>query len=429
MADPVTEATTRWTTALHGWLGDRFYDGDLSNIGGMALVIVGTVVLVLLVHLIFRLVIVAVIRHVVRRTPTKWDDCLVEEHFFTRIAHLAPASMVYFSARFYTPPFFEWSAEEAVQKIAITYIILTGVFAVNAALNAMVAIYETLKMSRQNPIKGFVGGGKIVVWLVGGVFIVAEITNRDPWGVVAGIGALMAVVLLVFKDTILGLVASIQIFVNDLVNIGDWIEMPKYGADGDVIDITLTTIKVQNWDKTITTIPSYALIVDSFKNWRGMQESGGRRIKRSIVIDMSTIKFCTEEMLERFSKFKLLGDYIQAKQEEIGRHNAEHQVDSSRLIDGRHLTNVGTFRAYLKAFLASNPKIHQGMTFLVRQLAPTDRGLPIEIYVFCNDTAWANYEDIQADIFDHILAVIPDFDLAVFQTPTGRDFHQLVTTA
>jgi miniconductance mechanosensitive channel len=245
----------------------------------------------------------------------------------------------------------------------------------------------------------------------------------------SGLGALTAVLLLVFKDTILGFVAGIQLSANKMVAVGDWIEMPKYGADGDVIDVALTTVKVQNFDKTITTIPAYALISDSFKNWRGMFQSGGRRIKRAVHIDMQTVMFCNEEMLARFAKIQYISEYIQRKKEELEKHNAKHQVDNSNLVNGRRMTNVGTFRAYVTEYLKNHPKIHRELTFLVRQLAPGESGLPIEIYVFTNDTEWAHYEAIQADIFDHILAVLPEFDLRVFQNPSGMDFHALQNAA
>jgi miniconductance mechanosensitive channel len=237
-----------------------------------------------------------------------------------------------------------------------------------------------------------------------------------------------AVIILVFKDTILGFLASIQLTSNDMVRIGDWVEMPKYGADGDVIDVSLHTVKIRNWDKTITTIPTYALISDSFKNWRGMQESGGRRIKRSMNLDMSSVKFCTPEMLDRYEKYGLIADYVKSRREEIEQWNQEHNVDGSELINGRNMTNIGTFRAYCIAYLKSHPKIRQDMTFLVRHLAPQENGLPIEIYVFSGDQVWANYESIMADIFDHLLAVVPWFELRVFQRPTGYDFRGIAET-
>lgn len=223
----------------------------------------------------------------------------------------------------------------------------------------------------------------------------------------------------------MGFVAGIQLSANQMVANGDWISMPKYGADGDIVEIALTTVKVQNWDKTITTIPTYALITESFKNWRGMSESGGRRIKRSIRIDLNTIQFCTEEMLNRFGKIQYISRYIEKMKKELQVYNQQELVDESNLVNGRRMTNIGTFRAYVEAYLSNQPMINQEMTFLVRQLAPTEHGLPIEIYVFSKDQAWANYESIQANIFDHILAVVPEFDLQVYQAPSGRDFNKL----
>ncbi len=413
--------------ALHDWLAQRYFRGELQDWTAALIVILGTIAVAAITYGIARFIVLVIVGHVVKRTPTKWDDFLLQRRFFTRLTHLVPAVIVYLSAALFTPPFFEVSLEVAVQRIATAYTIFIGIFLVIALLNASEDIYQTLKMSRNNPIRGFVQGIKLLVWVIGGVFLAATLTGRDPWGIVSAIGAVTAVVMLVFKDTILGLVASIQIFVNDLVNIGDWIEMPKFGADGDVIDITLTTVKVQNWDKTITTIPSYALIADSFKNWRGMQSSGGRRIKRSLHIDMNTIRFCDEAMINRFRKYTLLSEYINERAAEIEEHNQTHDVDVQQPVNGRRMTNVGCFREYVKRYLHENPKIHKGMTFLVRQLAPSKDGLPIEIYVFSNDVAWTNYEGIQADIFDHLLAVLPEFDLTVHQNPTGRDFQQIAS--
>jgi len=233
------------------------------------------------------------------------------------------------------------------------------------------------------------------------------------------------VLMLIFKDPILGLAAGIQLSANKMVRVGDWIEMPKYGADGDVIDISLTTVKVQNWDKTIITIPTFALVSEGVKNWRGMSESGGRRIKRPIFIDMTSVKFCTQEMIERFSKIQYLSNYVLDKKKELSDFNEQRNIDNTVLVNGRRMTNLGTFRAYLVSYLRDHPKINKNLTFLVRQLDPGPTGLPIEIYVFSSDQVWANYESIQADIFDHILAVIPEFDLRVYQNPTGSDFQNL----
>jgi len=249
--------------------------------------------------------------------------------------------------------------------------------------------------------------------------------NKTPIFLLSGVGALAAVMMLIFRDSILGFVAGIQLAANKMVAVGDWIEMPKYGADGDVLEVALTTVKVQNWDKTITTIPTYALISESFKNWRGMAESGGRRIKRSVSLDMSSIKFCDEEMLDRYRKIQYISEYIETKKIELEKFNQATEVDHASLANGRRMTNIGTFRAYVQAYLRNHPEINKDMTFLIRQLPPSENGLPIEIYVFSKDKVWANYEAIQADIFDHILAVVPEFDLRVYQNPTGADFQAL----
>jgi miniconductance mechanosensitive channel len=266
---------------------------------------------------------------------------------------------------------------------------------------------------------------KLIIYLVGVIFVISLLIGRTPIYLFSGLGAMTAVLMLIFKDAILGFVAGIQLTANKMVTPGDWIQMPKYGADGDVIEVALTTVKVRNWDKTITTIPTYALISDSFKNWRGMRESGGRRIKRAINIDMNTIRLCTPEMLERFRRIQYISDYIDRKQKEVKEYNREHGVDDTSSVNGRRLTNIGTFRAYVIAYLKNHPMVRQDMTFLVRQLAPTEHGLPIEVYVFCKDIVWANYEAIQADIFDHFLAVVPEFDLRVYQSPAGSDFSRL----
>jgi len=364
-----------------------------------------------------------VIRKLVERTKTVWDDMLVKREVFNRLSHLAPALVIYAMAPFVgagSP-----TAIATIQRIAMVYMAGVGLLVLDAFLSAVVDIYRTFETAQKKPIRGFVQAGKIILYVVGVIIIISIVMGKSPGLLLGGLGAMTAVLMLIFKDSILGLVAGIQLSTNQMLHIGDWIEMPKYGADGDVIDITLTTVKVQNWDKTITTIPTYALISDYFKNWRGMSESGGRRIKRSIHIDMTSVRFCTAEMLERFKRIKHIKEYIERKLQEINEHNTAEGIDENDLVNGRHLTNLGTFRAYIAAYLRHHPKVHQGMTFLVRHLEPTSEGLPIQIYVFSNDQAWANYEAIQADIFDHILAVIPEFDLRVFQNPTGADFKAL----
>ena len=295
-----------------------------------------------------------------------------------------------------------------------------------ALLNLTHKIYSFSPIADEVPIKGVVQVIKIAVFFLTGLFVVATILQQKIVVLLSGLGALSAVLMLIFKDSVLGFVAGLQLIANRMVSKGDWIEMPKYGADGDVVDIALTTVKVQNWDKTITTIPTYALISESFKNWRGMKESGGRRIKRTINLDLSSIKFCDQKMLDQFSKIQYIAEYIQQKQEEVDQYNSANGVDSVSLVNGRRLTNVGTFRAYAEYYLRNHPDIHQSMTFLVRHRQPTEHGLPIELYVFSSDQVWANYESIQADIFDHLLAVIPEFNLRVFQAPSSSDFRSFL---
>lgn len=297
--------------------------------------------------------------------------------------------------------------------------------AINALLNASLGIYNTYEISNRIPIKGFIQVFKIIIYFICFILIISILLNKTPIILFSSLGALTAVLMFIFKDPILGFIAGIQLSANQMVAKGDWISMPKYGADGNIIDIALTTVKIQNWDKTITTIPTYTLITESFKNWRGMSESGGRRIKRSINIDINTIRFCTEEMLSRFKEIHYISGYLKKTETETQVYNQKLNVDHSNLVNGRRMTNIGTFRAYVETYLRNQPMINKEMTFLVRQLAPTEHGLPIEIYVFSKVQEWGEYESIQANIFDHILAVVPEFDLRVFQDPSGRDFNKL----
>ncbi len=406
----------RW---LHDWLqglGLRGWAGEALTWALVGLAVLATACLA---YLLARVFLVRVVSYLVRRTRTRWDDALAARGAFRRLAHLLPALALYAAAGLFGP------ATGLVERVALSYMILVVLLVVMALANAAVDIYQTFEVARARPIKGFVEVAKIALGFVVGVFILATLLDREPWLLLSGLGALTAVLLLVFKDSLLGLVAGVQLAVNDLVHIGDWIEMPKYGADGDVIDISLHTVKVQNWDKTITSVPAYALVSDSFKNWRSMTLSGGRRIKRSLSIDISSIRYLEEADLERLGRVQLLADYLQKKRQEIAAYNAERKVDTSLPLNGRRLTNVGTFRAYVAAYLRQHPKIHQQMTFLVRHLELTPQGLPLEIYVFTNDPTWANYEGIQADIFDHLLAAAPLFDLRVFQAPSSADVQRL----
>ena len=397
-------------------------DAAIAQILARGVVIALIIVISVLTNFLVKRPILAFLTNLIARTQTTWDDTFLEKKVLNQLAHLAPAMVIYVMAPLALEGYD--NAIIAISKAVQIYMILVGILVIDAFLNAALDIYRTFDIAREIPIKGFIQVAKIVIYSIGGIFIVCILMDKTPLVFLSGLGALTAILLLIFRDAIHGFVAGIQLITNKMLSRGDWIEMPKYGADGDVLDVALTTVKVQNWDKTITTIPTYALISNSFKNWRGMQESGGRRIKRSVYIDVNTIKFCTEEMLERFSKIQYISEYIERKKEEVTAYNAESQVDETSVVNGRRLSNIGTFRAYVIAYLKNHPMINQDMTFLVRQLAPTDHGLPLEIYVFCKDIVWANYEAIQADIFDHILAVVPEFDLRVFQHPTGSDFKE-----
>jgi miniconductance mechanosensitive channel len=363
------------------------------------------------------------VSRIIKRTKTAWDDALLENKVFTRLSHIAPALVIYFSATG-----FPGELQDYIQRFSTIYMVFTGVLVLSAFLNAVVDIYRSFETSRRKPIKGYIQIAKVVIFVFISIYVIGILLNKSVLPILTGLGAMTAVLILVFKDSILGLIASIQLSGNDMVRIGDWISMPKYGADGDVIDVTLHTVKVQNWDKTISYIPAYALISDSYKNWRGMSESGGRRIKRSINIDMTSVTFATPEMIQRWNKIQVLRDYLASKQQELEEHNKKHNIDDSVLVNGRRITNLGTFRAYLAEYLKNHPKIRNDMTFLIRHLQPTEKGIPIEIYVFSSDQVWANYEAIQADIFDHVLAVIPQFDLRVFQHPSGEDIRRFVET-
>jgi len=375
-------------------------------------------------NLVAKRYILAAISYAITRSKSTWDDAVLRQRTLDRLAHLAPAVVIFI----FTPIALEGmeTTIAVIRGATQIYMIIILMLVLDSLLNTAEEIYQEFEASKEVPIKGFVQVLKLIVYFLAAIFVISILLNKTPIFLLSGIGALTAVLMLIFRDAILGFVAGIQLSANKMVANGDWIEMPNYGADGDVIEVSLTTVKVQNWDKTITTIPTYALISESFKNWRGMAESGGRRIKRAVNIDMSSIKFCNGEMLERFAKIQYISEYIEHKKHELEAFNQSINVDNTSLVNGRRMTNVGTFRAYVKAYLNNHPDINKDMTFLIRQLPPTEHGLPIEIYVFSKDQVWANYEAIQADIFDHILAVVPEFDLRVYQNPTGADFRTLI---
>ena len=312
-----------------------------------------------------------------------------------------------------------------VVNVCNAFVILTVALAISSLLDLVNSVYEQRPDARIRPIKGYIQVLKIAIYAVTLILIIAALFDRSPLILLSGLGAMAAVLMLIFQDTILSLVASVQISSNDVLRVGDWVEMPQLNADGDVIDIALHTVKIQNWDKTITTIPTRRFMTDPFKNWRGMQESGGRRIKRSLLLDQQSIHFLDTEQKQRLSRFKLLTDYLVSRQAEIDDWNNKLAEAGKEPVNTRRITNIGTLRAYIERYLQSHPGIHQQMTLMVRQLAPTADGLPLELYCFTNTTAWLKYEGIQADIFDHLLAILPEFGLRVYQRPSGMDVRAL----
>ncbi len=405
--------------ALVGLTGELGLEGDAARLAGHLTAAAAIVLLAWLADLIVRRLLLRAVHFMISRSAAGWDDALVQHRVLARAAQIAPAVVVYVSANA-----FGETAEIWIQRLTQLWMVLVAVRTASSLLDAGVDLYDRTALAQEKPILGYAQVATILAWIVAGIFAVSILLQKEPWGLLTGLGAMSAVLLLVFRDSILGFVAGIQIAINDLVRKGDWIEMPSHGADGDVIDISLHTVRVQNWDKTITSIPVQALVSSSFRNWRGMTESGGRRIKRSVLIDVDSVRFCDDEMLERFGRMALLSDYVARRRQEIEQWNREHAVDADEPVNGRRMTNVGTFRAYLRAYLQAHPMIHKEMTFLVRQLAPTREGLPLEIYVFSRDQVWAHYEDIQADIFDHVLAAAPEFGLRVAQDPGGRDVRE-----
>ena len=374
-------------------------------------------------NLIVKKILIRSIRLVIKKTKTVWDDALVENKVFISLSHIAPAIVIYLT----TPYIFQdfAGAIPYIFRLVNAYISTVLIIVIINFLNTLKYYSENTKLFKDNPLDSYFQLVKIAIYIIGGIIILSFLMNKSPLYFFSALGAMTVVLLLIFKDTIMGFVASIQLSANDMIRIGDWVSKPKYGADGDVIEMNLTTIKIQNWDKTVTTIPTYAFISESFKNWRGMSESGGRRIKRSLNIKISSIKFCTREMLERFKKFQLIKDYIEEKSNKIEEYNKENKIDKSYLINGKHLTNIGIFRVYAEAYVKNNPDINLNMTCMVRQLPPTEKGLPIEIYTFSNRQEWVTYESIMSDMFDHLIAAVPEFELEVFQNPTGTDFRKL----
>lgn len=381
------------------------------------------VILCMIADRLARIIMVRVVTTLARKSKTEWDDILVEKKFFSAVAHLAPVLLI----EVLVPLFFKGfpTFVDYVIRANDVYLIAVVLTMVNRFLNAAQLILSRMDLFKDKPLESYFQLTKIVIGIIAGVLMLSVLVSKSPIYFFSAFGAMTAVILFVFKDTILGFIASIQLSANDMIRVGDWVQMDKYGADGDVLEINLTTVKVKNWDKTISTVPTYSFISDSFKNWRGMQETGARRIARSIYINIGSVRFSTPEMIERFKNIHIISQYIADKEVEIANYNKEHKIDTSQVSNGRRMTNLGTFRAYAKRYLERHPKVDKTQTIIVRQLEPNEKGVPIQIYCFSSDIAWENYEAVQSDIMDHLLSVVPQFDLQVFQNPSGSDFRKL----
>jgi miniconductance mechanosensitive channel len=402
-------------SVFENWLVELGVEPGLAALGATGGGVLAVLVLALVADLVAKRVLVRAVVGLTERTETQWDNVVAERRVFHRLAHLAPALVIYLGA----PGVLDVgvTATTLVQAACLLYMIVVVVSVLDGALNALVDLIRVTRFGERLPLTTFAQVVKLVLYGLAGIAALSILMDESPALLFSGLGAMTAVLMLIFKDPILGFVGGIQLSANQMVRRGDWIEMPMYGADGDVLEVALTTVKVQNFDKTITTIPTYALISESFKNWRGMAESEGRRIKRAIHLDLNSIKFCDDALLTRLTRVPYMADYLAQKRQEIDTWNGGHDEGSSTAVHPRRLTNIGTFRAYTVAYLRHRPDIHQEMTFLVRQLAPTPHGVPIEVYVFSRDQNWVNYEAIQSDIFDHLLAVLPEFDLRAYQIP------------
>jgi len=411
-----TTADPGWITAARSWLGAR---PELETAVGIVVLLA----VAWLANFVARRYLVRLVERLTAKSAIDWDNVVAHHGVFRRLAHLIPLAIVYFGINVVpnVPP----TVYDTIENIVLVLMVWTVMRSADGLLNAVGQIYDGLPMAKDRPIRGFLQLFKIFMYVMGAILIVAVAIGQSPLVLLGGFGAMTAVLMLVFKDTILSVVASIQIASNDMIRIGDWVEMPKFGADGDVIEIALHTVKIQNWDKTVTTIPTHAFSSDWFRNWRFMSESGGRRIRRDLYVDQSTIRFLGSGEIERFKRFDLLREYIAGKEALLAEVNRPAEEASEDGVNARRLTNVGTFRAYVYNYLRGHPQIRQDMTLLVRQREPTPDGLPIQIYCFTATTKWAEYEGIQSDIFDHILAIVPEFGLRVFQHPSGQDLKEI----
>lgn len=425
---------------ISDWMHSWGLTGPTGQILHVAILMVLLIGLGLLIDRLTRWILTTIIHRIVIKSTTRFDDILLEKGVFKRLSRLVPALIVYYMIPHVFQGVFPSTGDTVLNQIIIqwvelfqdftsTFMVVVGILVVFSLLDAGNQLYNQSDISGRVPIKGYIQLVKVIMVIIALVWILSLFFNFELKGFFTGLGAFMAVLMLVFKDTLLGLVASIQLSVNRMIRIGDWVTIPSRNADGVIQDITVNVAKVENFDKTIITFPTYALVSEPVQNWRGMEEAQGRRIKRSIHIDMATVHFCPDEQLDQFEGIDLIRDYIQTKRKEFAELNKETGVNNDNLVNGIRLTNLGIFRMYLEYYLINEPRIHTDMTFMVRQLQPTEKGIPLEVYAFSKTTVWQTYEQIQSDIFDHILAVLPQFGLKVFQNPTGFDFRQIASKA
>ncbi len=401
-------ADSVWANKLDNWV--------------VLLLIIGVA---LLANVVCRHIILRAVAKLVKQTKATWDDIVFDHKVMVHVSRMVAPILIYLAVPIAFPEHTDSIWLDALRRLCLIYIIIVFLRFICVFLGAVYHVYSEKEQYRDKPLKGLLQTAQVSIFFIGAIIIVGILINKSPMALLTGLGASAAILMLVFKDSIMGLVSGIQLTANHMLKVGDWITMPKYDANGIVTEVTLNTVKVRNWDNTITTIPPYLLVSDSFQNWQGMRESGGRRVKRSINIDMTSVCFCTREMLDKYRKISLLKEYIDETERKVEEYNSANGIDDSVLVNGLRQTNLGVFRAYLTNYLKSLPVVNKELMYMVRQLQPTEKGIPLEIYFFSSIKDWVPYEGVQADVFDHVLAVIPEFGLRVFQSPSGEDVRSL----
>jgi miniconductance mechanosensitive channel len=414
-----------YISQLEAWLLSLGISGQHMLTWRIVILLIAITLISIIANFVAKKIIVVGATKLFHTTKNTWDDYLIKHKVFHKLSHLAPALIIQNTIHLVLFEQFP-SATAFIEKLTYIYILIIWLVVCSSLLEVLHDLYLQTKASKSRPIKGYIQLVRIIIYIIGGVAVISILINKNPMNLIIGMGASAAIITLIFKDTILGFVASIQVSANNMVKPGDWIEMPSRNADGTVLEISLNTVKVQNWDRTISTIPTYCLVSESFTNWKGMEESDGRRIKRSIFIDMRSVRFCTPELIEKLKRIHYVRDYIESRSKEIEEYNSKMSWDITMPVNGRRLTNLGIFRKYLEAYLQHNPRINTNATCMVRQLQPTERGIPIEVYCFSAEKAWVVYEGVQADLFDHILSIVPEFELRMFQNPSGDDFQSIL---